>query len=578
MKYKLYQTHPGASTIDNVLINRGIDPSELEDWKSASIDLVQSWSDLDNIEEFCAEVHEAIQKRKNTVFVVDPDCDGFTSAAIMINFIYSLNKQFCFDHIKYVFHEGKQHGLSDITIPEGTDLVIVMDGGTNDVEYHKQLAERGIKVIIGDHHECDDPCYDYAIIVNNQLSKKYRNKDLSGAGIAWQICRAYNDIYNTFGKVEMDMAALGLAGDMMAYNSLETRAIISNGLNRIMNVFLTGMIKKMDYNIRHSGGIHYHSISFYVVPYINAVMRVGNQEEKELLFQSMLDMYAHKHIKSTKRGEVGQYVELIDEAILTIDRVKRRQNQIQDMMVEEAKKQIENNNLLQHSMLVIQFEVGQTAAGMLGVIANKLQSLYQRPVFVFVNDDGLLKGSARNYQKSNIDDLRGYCRSSELFSLAEGHASAFGAQISQDNLQEFLQRADNDFSVDTEPVYWVDYVWSPRDVTSDKVFQIANHKEYWGQQVDEPLVVIKDIRIDSIKTELLSKDKNPTTRIVLSNGMEMIKFKSSMHEKDWLNTMYKFTVIGKCGKNEYLGNVKPQIIIEDWDVQDITKDNYDWDF
>ena len=578
MRYRLYPTHYEAGLIDNILMNRGVNLDELNDWKEASIECVQTWKDLDNIEDFCKNLHDTVNDGKNILFVVDSDCDGYTSSAIMVNFIYSLDVNYCHRHISFAFHEGKQHGLSDIQVDDDIDVVVVMDAGTNDVECQKELVSRGKLVLIGDHHECDDPCYDYAIIVNNQLSKRYRNKDLSGAGIAWQICRAYNEIYNMFGKVEMDMAALGLAGDMMAYNSLETRAIVKNGLSRIMNPFLDGMVRKNDYSIRHKGGIHYQSIAFYVVPYINAVMRVGNQDEKTLLFHSMLDMYARKHVLSTRRGDDNKYVELIDEALLMVERVKRRQTQIQDIMVEEASKQIEKNDLLSHSILVIRFDVGQTASGMLGVIANKLQSIYQRPTLVFVDDGKTLKGSARNYAKSDVEDFRGYCRDSGMFSLAEGHASAFGAQIEKSMLDDFIKKSDREIAVSSEPVYWVDYEWNINTVNPKNVLEISSHRDYWGQQMEEPVVVVKDIPISSVRTELLSPDKHPTTRIVLPNGIQLIKFKSSMEEKDWFNRMYKFTIVGRCAKNEYLGTYTPEIIIDDWDVQDITKDNFDWVF
>ena len=510
MKYKQFIERPGVDIVDNVLLNRGIQPEDLEQWKNATIDMVQSWQDLDHIQEFCAALNYALMNNQNVAFVVDPDCDGLTSSAIMINFLYSLSKKFCYEHVTYIMHQGKQHGLEDITIPDDVDLVVVMDAGTNDVECQRRLRKAGKTVIIGDHHECDNPCYDYAIIVNNQLSKKYRNKDLSGAGIAWQICRAYNDIYNTFGKVEMDMAALGLTGDMMAYNSLETRAIVSNGLKRIMNNFLEKVIQKKDYNIRHSGGVHYHSIAFYVVPYINAVIRVGTQAEKELIFKAMLDMYAHQHIQSTKRGEVGKYVDLVDEALLITDRAKRKQNQIQDEMVALAEDQIRQYNLLDHPVLVICFDSSyQYMSSMLGVIANKLQSLYSRPVFLFIQNDQELKGSARNCAKSDIEDLRGYCRESGLFSLAEGHASAFGVQMDVANLPAFLQKVDREIEVVAEPTYLVDYVWTLDTIQTKNVLHLGGHKDYWGQQVDEPLVVLRDVRIDKVRTELMSPDDKP---------------------------------------------------------------------
>ena len=53
-------------------------------------------------------------------------------------------------------------------------------------------------------------------------------------------------------------------------------------------------------------GVTPFGVAFYIAPYVNATIRVGTQEEKMLMFESMLDFKAYDRIPSTKRGAYGQ--------------------------------------------------------------------------------------------------------------------------------------------------------------------------------------------------------------------------------------------------------------------------------
>lgn len=95
--------------------------------------------------------------------------------------------------IHYYLHEGKQHGLEDLmdkieSEAEDIDLLVVPDAGSNDEEYHRTLRDVGIPILILDHHEANQYSKD-AIVINNQLSKNYLNKQLTGAGVVYQFCR-----------------------------------------------------------------------------------------------------------------------------------------------------------------------------------------------------------------------------------------------------------------------------------------------------------------------------------------------------------------------------------------------------
>ena len=185
------------------------------------------------------------------LLVVDCDVDGFTSSAIMWNYIKAIAPT---QYIDFILHEHKAHGLQDhidniINSPIHYDLIILPDSSSNDYEYHEKLKEIGTKCLILDHHEIDDNqlISDNAVIINNQLSINYPNKDLTGAGVTWQFCRAHEGLRITSSKYAedlIDLAALGICGDMGSILNLENRYIMLKGFNHVKNYFFKCAIEK----------------------------------------------------------------------------------------------------------------------------------------------------------------------------------------------------------------------------------------------------------------------------------------------------------------------------------------------
>lgn len=575
MKCRCYEPLGREDVIDEVLLHRDIPEDELQDWKDADckgyLD-IQDWGDLDHIKDAVLVLSDHVDCGDKAVLLVDCDPDGWSASSLLYNFLYSLYPQWIEDNLTLIQHSGKQHGLKDCLddiLKINPRLVLIPDAGSSDFEEFSILDKHSVDVLVLDHHPTPDDAttlFNTITIVNNQLSSKYRNKQLSGVGVTAQFCRAYNSIVETAGKIDWDLCAWGNLSDMMAYNSLETRNVISYGLRNIQNAFLEAMIEKNRYSIDKRGGINYMSMAFYVTPQVNSIVRVGSQEEKEFVFSALLDSNRDVLVPSGKRGDGGKMVPLADEAVRIAGNVKNRQTQIQDALLEQTQEQIEEQS--DQSVLVVKLEKGTTVPGMAGVFANKLQSTYQKPSFVLIDDGEEASGSARNYSKSSIEDLREFCENSGYFQLAQGHASAFGAKMKDEDIDAFIDYANTNIPAD-EFTYWVDFAWRLNDAKPQRIYRIANSKSYWGQQVDEPLVAVADIPIGSLNIELLSPDRNPTLKMSVKNSsLSFIKFKSSQEEVENVKSAETVTIVGKCEKNEYNGEVKPQIIVEDYELSD----------
>ena len=372
--------------------------------------------------------------------------------------------------LHYILHTGKQHGLEDVLyqFPDNC-LIILPDSSTNDTaEMRLLLDTKNCSIVCLDHHEADTYLEDEEnlVIINNQISD-YPNKDLSAAGVVWQICRAYDKIFETdIANEYIDLAALGCLSDMMDYRSIETKAIVSLGLANIKNPFFYYMTEKNKYSIdTKMGGINYMSMAFYVTPFINAIVRSGTMEEKDLVFKSFLTMYAFEKVESGKRGHKGELVPRVEEAVRIATNVKARQTKSQNSAMELFEKRIREQSLLENAIIVLQCEPGEVEKNIAGLVANKIQAKYQHPCLVLTksqttdDNEPFYRGSARNYSMSENQDLRSTCLETDLIEYAQGHANAFGISIAESNIDSFIEKTNSLYEqVEKEPVYWVDFI------------------------------------------------------------------------------------------------------------------------
>ena len=579
MKYKLYNQAQVAPLLHHILTGRGMKYDDVERWYNASEEEISDWVGLGEGAMRAAVnlIAEAIEQNKSMMVIVDSDADGFTSAAIFMNYIYKINEDYG-KTIEYYLHTGKQHGLQDYTedISEVYDIIVCPDSASNDYEQHEYWTAKGSKILILDHHEAPHVSpIDGVITINNQLCD-YSNKDFSGAGIAWQWCRAFDEIYNyDYAKDLVDLCALGNLSDMMDYRSIETKAIIDWGLKNIRNPFFYYMVEKNKFSIDKMGGINYMSMAFYVTPFINATVRSGTTEEKELIFCSMLIRSAFAETESGKRGHKGELVPLVEEAVRVCSNIKARQTKLQDSAMSLLESRIRNESLLDNAIIIFTCEPGEVEKNLAGLVANKIQAKYQRPCLVLTKsktkDDSeyFYRGSARNYSRSEIADLRELCEETGLTEYAQGHANAFGFSIAEQHLDKFIELTNEKYKdVPQDPIYWVDFAWSPNEVDTSIILDIANFDDMWGQEIPRPYIAIKDISLSAANVQLLSRDKNPTLKISLPCGVDIMKFKSSEEEYEQFmapNTI--LTLVGTCNKNEWNGRVTPQIIIEDFELR-----------
>ena len=579
MKTKLINDNFRKDYVDSLLISRGI--ANPADYYTPNASFLQSPHDLENIDRGANLLIGTVALGEKILIVVDSDNDGFTSATIMYNYLRDWKPGY---EIDYILHEGKQHGLQDHIkglLDEGKNygLIILPDSSSNDYVYHEQLSDIGASVLVLDHHITDTELSENAIVINNQLSPKYKNKELTGAGVVYQFCRYLDEKLGlSYADKYMDLAAWGIIGDMGSMLELENRYIVREGLKNINNKLLESLMEKQAYSITGVMGasrqqivdaLNPISVAFYIVPLVNAMIRVGTMAEKTRLFEAFLD--GDKMIPSGKRGAKGTLDKAGTEAARECSNARNRQNKTLDEAVFSIEAKIHKYGLLDNRILFVRLEEDDTFPSELnGLVAMKLCAKFKRPTIVArLNKEGYNRGSMRGMNQSELTSFKDFLEESKLFEYVAGHDNAAGVSIQNSDLARFHAWAnealiDIDFG---ENCYDVNFerIAADEDL-KDLIMDIGAHSGIWGQQNGEPMIHVTDINVTPSDIKVMGK--NSDTVKIEKFGISYMKF----HAKDLIEELNKYSsmkieVVGRANVNHWAGNVIPQIFIEDIEVR-----------
>lgn len=419
MKYSLVNKEIRSNYIDELLKDRGI--KDISSFLNPTAEALQTWQDLENIGVGAELLLDSIETGPFAL-IVDSDVDGFTSAAIIYLYI---KEKWPNQQIDYYLHEGKQHGLEDMWEKfqdSNYALIIAPDSSTNDSEYAEKI---NTPILVLDHHLFEGGLICPSMtIVNNQMSPNYKNKNLSGAGVTWQFCRALDyALGGNFADELIDLAAVGVCGDMMDGREIENQYIWHTGFLNIKNKFLKVLFDKQAYSMENK--INPTTIAFYIVPLINAMIRAGTQEEKERMFLAFVD--GNRLVPCNKRGARGTEEKVAIESVRECVNARLKQNRELDAAEIKIENKIQKYDLLENKILIICLDEDDDFPSELnGLIAMRESAKYKRPTLVLrEGSDGLLKGSARGVNNGPIPSLKEFLDESGYFEWTAGHSMAF---------------------------------------------------------------------------------------------------------------------------------------------------------
>lgn len=603
LRYKLFNNKEDYNiddiidfgVVEYALKNRGI--SDVKKYmKLKEEDCICHYSNLDNIKDAVEMFNRNIENKSPTVIIVDPDVDGYTSASMIYSIIKKIDKDY---PVSYIIHSlAKAHGLTeDIVIPDETKFLIIPDAGTNDTLRCKELKEKGIDILILDHHQRDESIDEniYACIVNNQLSEKYWNKDFCGAGVVYKFLQALDDEnWTEYADEYLDLVALANISDNMDIRSLETKYYIDLGLKHIRNECFKGFIKAQEYRMKNH--VNIHNVQWYISPLINGLIRVDTLENKTLMFKAFIGEYEEFVYKkrATKSKPSVEIIESIYERVPRLcSNAKSRQDRKKEKGIEEISELL--NDMSTDDKIIIKDVTENIDRSLCGLVAIKIADMYNKPCILLKKyyDKKLGRevygGSARNINYSPIENLREVISDSNEFIFATGHDNAFGVQLETDKLEEAISKL-NDMLKDVEydSTYKVDFIIDDSILEPSLINTLSTFSDYTGTKIDEMLIAIENITLNKDEFSILG-NKEDVIKFTI-NDVDFIQYQC--HEGnglyDFLNDAWgdndsvTFTIVGQPNMSEYKGVITPQINIKDLNIIETNlsssiDDEFDWD-
>ena len=587
MRYRLrkeYSTNPDKA-LKELLQDRGV--TDIENFLNPSDKCELNPHLLKNIDAAAEKLLYHLRKNSDILFIVDCDADGFTSSAILWLYIKHIYPD---ARLEFTVHEHKQHGLNDkidwITDEAKWDLIICPDAGSYDIEEHRALGELGMDIICLDHH---DQLYDNqgnpvisnfpnAIIVNNQLSSEYSNKSLCGAGVVYKFCEVLDEILGiNQAHHYIDLAALGEIADVMDRTNIETNYIMMEGLKNIRNEGFRTLIEAQAYSLKEKATVPYIGLSpidiaFYIAPLINAITRVGTLFEKETMFYCFIE--PNKAMPSSKRGAKPGDIEYAAEQTARVGKnAKARQDRLKEQAIGIVDFKIQKDGLNDNNIIIVELDGSDNIPQELtGLIAMNVVSKYHKPVMIGRrNNDNEIQGSIRSDGNfAGLPSFKKFLEDSGLVTYTAGHDNAAGWGLNGDKLNALLNYANSHLKAeDFENCYIVDYVLDGSDYNDELLGSLAAHPEYFGNHIEEPMIVVKNIPLMSVMAMGTNKDSMK----VSYNGIDYVRFKDDNFVEEVMNNRTKkLTVYGRANLNEWMGKKSVQVFITDYElVEDMNK-------
>lgn len=586
MRYKLIENSANDinDIVGTVLRNRGIEKPQ--EYLNLTDSCVGDYNNLNNINEAVECFVKHYNNKDKIAIIPDEDADGYTSSAMLYLYIKSLDEDY---PIEYILHtEAKKHGLTDMDLSQFDDakLIIIADASTNDAFQCNELIAKGKSVVILDHHdenytedteeEIDYQAaqYNNAIIVNNQLSPNYTNKDLSGAGVTYRFLEALDqELWHSYADELLDLCAVGNIADVMDLRSYETRYFVNCGLSNFKNKFLLALAEAQEFSTK--GIINIHNISWFFAPIINSVTRCGSYEERDILFRAMTEQYDEFDYKKRDGSIVKENI--YNRAVRLAKNVKSRQDKQRDIVFNELINSVDTND----KVVVLESKKAQT--GLVGLSAMKLADTLKRAVIVVkeIEKDGIkvFGGSCRNFDGSPILDLKELILQTGAFEFCSGHGNAAGLGILPENLEaaktkfkEILQ--DVDFNLPILCDFEMDFV----DMDIRFIMDIAQYDWLWCTGIKEPKVAVTNISVQRKDIKVQGKDMNSIAFEV--EGIKYVAFKLKEDNpllafaNGWGDPEDEivFDAVVTCCINTYNCISQCQCMIEDVEIKTVQND------
>jgi len=387
---------------------------------------------IHGIGEACERIEQAVRDRETILIYGDYDVDGVTSIVLLQTVLRAIGADAA--HVvphRLVDGYGLKTSVIDrVLVDRDVKLIITVDCGITSVDPVRQAIERGIDVIVTDHHLPAELLPEAAAVLNpKQPGCEYPFKELAGVGVAFKLCC---ELLRRSGKKMaiaslLKIAAIGTVADVAPLIG-ENRTIAWLGLAGLAdprNPGLRALIRRLGMLGRPLRAV---DVGFKIGPRINAAGRLSSAE-------TAIDLFAATS----------------EEAAWTLcaelDRLNAERQEVERGVREEAEAMVAATSTDRIYVLA----GTNWHKGVLGLTAGRIAQRYHRPTLAIGIDGELAVGSGRSIPTINLhEQLEAVA---DLFTHFGGHEFACGFALPASNVDELRRRLEERFAAFDEDVF-----------------------------------------------------------------------------------------------------------------------------
>ena len=511
---------------------RRILESRFKDDKCMTLGDVPKPNSFKDIDKASSRICKAILNNERIAIVGDYDVDGVVSSVILSEFFDDLQVSYSL-HIPNRFSDG--YGLNvDIIQKLDVDVIITVDNGISAIEAACYCKEKGIDLIITDHHTVPSVIPEaYAIVNPKQEDCDFPNCEICGAQVAWYLVaslKSHLKMEYDLSKF-LDLLAIAIMADMMELKDMN-RVMVKKGIKALNHSQRPVFQAIKEFFSKKT--LESDDISFLIAPLINSSGRMDDA------------IYSYELLKSKTKEEAIQKLEYI---VHLNNSRKDEEKMLFDCSIEQLR---DDENII-----VVWGE--DWHEGVVGIVASRLSKRYKKPAIVFSIRDGVAKGSARGV--GEVDILSLIQEQEDLLLGFGGHKGAAGVSLVQENLEHFkenlikssLNLSEKELQAGSSTLGEIDI----KEIDFE-LLEILEEFEPYGQKNPRPSFILKDVQVKVDK--VIGKERNHLKLILQKENLsiESLFFNYDVDVKRGDVIDIQFSV----SRNDYRGLVTPQLLIK----------------
>ncbi len=425
-------------------------------------------------------LEKAIRKRERIMVYGDYDVDGTTAVALMYSFLKMLTPEVEF-YIPDRYTEG--YGISfkgiDVAQQNGCTLIVALDCGIKAVDKAEYATQKGIDLIVCDHHTPGDQLPQCVAVLNMKRKDcEYPFKELSGCGVGFKLVQGYAI---THGITEQEIApllpllAMSIASDIVSMTG-ENRVLAYFGLKQMNLAPSIGIQAIMDVAGIEKGKITISDLIFKIGPRINASgrMRTGAEAVKLLITED--EDFARQQAED-------------------INSFNTERRSYDEDTTRQALEQLNQDPDNDRKYTTVVYGEGWHK-GVIGISASRLTETYYRPTIVLTSGEGdIITGSARSVGGFDLYSAIDSCR--DLLTNFGGHQFAAGLSMHLSDLPAFKERFETYVREHIRPDQQIPTIHVEQEIQladiDKKFFNILRHLEPFGPDNPRPIFVTRNL-------------------------------------------------------------------------------------